>query len=277
MDLPGPRRVEIWVAVSHATGPASIDGVTISAHDSRGSELAVGDLEIVTAPADQSIAAAVVSGQIDGVGAESLAGMVGDGWVRLVRATLTLSYRDPCGPVAVDVAARSGELTTTATTTFEVICFHQLVTDFDHVDWRDLVPGAESVVTGDRDPATPARPTISNHGNVPMGLATTFQPLCLVSDRSTCISRFGVEVSVGDQPAARIDPSDAGTELVDPAIALCPGDLSRVDFLVETPRAVHSGDYAGSVRVVGVASDGGDSDSTCDPQPTSGDSAPSGP
>jgi hypothetical protein len=173
-----------------------------------------------------------------------------------------LSHLDGCGPVTIDVTARSGELVSTTSTALDVICFHQLVADFDQLDWHDLVAGAQSVVTGDLDPSTSSHPTISNHGNVPMGVSTTFQPLCLESNSSMCIGQFGLEVTVEStdfvgthEGTTRTEPSAARTELVDPAVALCPGDVASLDFVVAAPASITGGDYSGSMRLVGIGAE----------------------
>ncbi len=258
-DLPSVRRVELWTTLSHAVGPASISGVSFAVSAPDGRQIATSNSELVTdaGALDQSLTAARLSGQVDGLSEQGFRGLAADNWLVLGKVTVAISYLDGCGPFTVDVTARAGELTTTASTTFEVICFHELVADFDSVDWRDLVPGATSIVTGDLDTSTPRFPTISNHGNVAMSLATTFAPLCLEGGGSgTCIGDFGLEVSVVDRSMARAGPAEAGVELVDPNVVLCPGDVARTDFVVRAPQSMRAGDYAGSLRLVGIGGDG---------------------
>jgi hypothetical protein len=268
-DQPGVRRVEVWSAVSHAAGPAQIDDVAITVRspsgdvvDGLGTDTIVGPSSPYCPVLSDVLAAAVRSGQMSQAAATSdwgLSGLCAQGWVSVVREVVPISSMAPCGTYTVEVSAASHGERTTSTSGFDVLCFHELVTDFTAVDWKDLVPGALSVAGGDVDPATTDRPTLVNRGNAPLAVAVTFQPLCQVDDPTVCFGRFGTEMTVdGLGAAVRVEPSPPGEELRadehDAAGALCPGERARLDLIVATPDHVVPGRYAGSMSVFGVGS-----------------------
>lgn|GEM_PF-4513816 len=259
-DAPGERRVELWAAVGHATGPGSVDEVQFTVRSPAGEVLDTTAVETLDcASLAVSLDAAVRSGQITAAAATSewgLAGLCASEWLLVARSTLSLSHRDACGVMTLEVTAVDGDRRSTVSTPFEVLCFHQLVTDFDAIDWGALVPGAETIAEGDDDLATADRPTIANLGNAPMAISTTFQPLCLVDDPETCTGRFGVEVTPTGRSLARAEPAEPATELLLEGAALCAGDTARVDFVVAVDGGLRPGDYRGSVRVLGTAASG---------------------
>jgi hypothetical protein len=291
-DRPGPRRVEIWTAVSHAAGPAQVDGVAVAVRDPDGNTLVPSGTTAVVVPGpgtcadlDAPLDAAVRSGQLTQAAATSAWGMAGlcaDGWLHVTRHVVAIPVAAPCGAYAIDVTATSGEEEATLSVGFEVLCFHELAADFDAVDWRDLVGGAVSVAAGDTDPNTPDRPTVENVGNTPLVVGLTFRPLCLTTDPDVCIGEFGAELQVAASAGrSRIEPAPPGTELTGPPddanAVVCPGERARLDLLAATPPGVAAGRYAGSVRIVGIgtgapcprASDTAGATTTTDPVATS--------
>jgi hypothetical protein len=274
-DLPAVRELEVWAVVSHATGPDSIDGITVSLRDA--TDAPVEPVGPVTPSPDllaAALAAGVISGQLDAASPTSIGDLVGDGWGRVAAARFPLSHLDGCGRFAVDVTATASGRSSTASAAIDVVCFQQLVVDFDAVDWIDLVPAARSLVVGDLDPTTTDRPTVANLGNVPMALSTRFAPMCLSERPDVCLGTFGFEVTRPDGVVDRRAPTTAGTEQIAVEAPICPASPARVDFVVDAPAAAPAGSYVGSVRLVGTPLPEADCGPTGTSPPTSTTTTP---
>ena len=269
-DDPGHRLVEIWMIVSHAAGPESITGPEVRLE---GLDLGLAD-EADTTDIDTAVRAGVTSGQLTSTAAVDLEQLVIEGWGVAVRSALQLTYLDGCGELTVIGSATAGGETSTVTAPVEVPCYHRLLADFDEIAWGSLVRGAETVVSGDHDRSTGDRPTLFNAGNTPIVLATTFAPLCSIGDPTQCMGEFGVEVSGTDGVVHRNDPAPPGEELLSPDPIVCPGGVVRLDVLVSTPDAVASGEYVGSMDMVGRSADGDCAEPTARTEPTTPSSAP---
>jgi hypothetical protein len=253
-DDPGARAVEVWMIVSHAAGPGAIEDVRV---DFESADVDIADLDVSSGAVAggtelvDALAAGVVSGQIVSTVAADLEQLVLDGWGRAVRAKLQLSYLDGCGGVTITGTASTGNEMATVTASIDVPCYHRLLADFDEVSWGALVRGAETVVSGDHDRGTSDRPTLFNAGNIPIVLATTFDPLCSLEDPQDCFGDFGVELTGANGDFHRLGPASPGEELLATDPVLCPGYVVRLDVLVRTPGTAAGGDYAGSMDMVG--------------------------
>jgi hypothetical protein len=205
-DDPEERRVQLWVAVDHPTGIASIDDVywkvfhpdgtfKVQVHwddgttggvlrqnpsnpstnncDSKGSQVETDNSMWEAAWGTGQVSETAIEDESTGLLALCRQGVKAIYWNEF-----TVSKEQPCGAYRIEAHAVSDANDVFLTNYIWVECFFHLALDFDSVDWGPLSPGDKKVVNGNNifSPGD-GLPTGKNLGNHPMSIAMEYSPL----------------------------------------------------------------------------------------------------
>jgi hypothetical protein len=160
-----------------------------------------------------------------------------------------VSKEQPAGEYTVEVIARDkqGNDSAPKINYFTVISIVGLVIDFSGgVNFGEIFPATEQVVSGDEDMSTPAAPTVMNIGNDPMYLWLHWYPM------------------VGQRPVqpmeiTTFDATFMGEKLYFDASVqrgfcehLCANEFHELDLSVDPPDILYADTYIGSLDVMGA-------------------------
>jgi hypothetical protein len=265
------RQVQLWTAVSHPDGDlfGATDGSagsvtwTVSGPD--------GQAVATVSPTGRSCGGdtepgpmwSAASSDANGTGVFDRATIIDDnaglwrscrqGRVRIFTGSMALPSGSACGSYSVTSAATAGGATTPASYGFEVRCPAGVSLDASSISWS-VDPGGSAVVRGDRDPATPNAPTITNTGTKALQLGISFSPLRR-PDGTASAATFGAVIvpAVGDRAA--VGPLAATREgwFTGPESVLCPGSSVQINVTVHAPEDLELGQYSGGLRILSKA------------------------
>jgi hypothetical protein len=277
-DEPEQRRIQLWAAVDHPSGLASLGSVYWHIYGPGSSEPVVVHgtrfTECLGPPG--MFQAASLTGQLTQAAIEhpqlGIVAMCALNAKALYVGELRLSKHQPCGEYRVELhAVDTNARETILTNYFDVVCMFALRVDFDRVDWHALAPGEWRKVFGDTDFSAPpciagtvfTCPTVKNVGNSAMGLRIEAGPMAQVDALGNPVPGGGLILDFGGcfgRDAASIqciDPSGpADQSLVfddDPRRTLCSNEVGKLDLLVRAPVGVPPGVYRGAMTFIGKA------------------------
>ena len=268
-DVTGPRKIQLWAAVSHPTSDAFGSGAgsvlwTVKVPSGATSEPIV--------PSERSCAGANAPGAMwnaamtgaDGTGAiekssvENIASTgvwqaCRQGQVRIFVGLFTLPTSPECGTYTVTTTGVVGTASTSLSYGFDVLCTAQATVDATHIEW-DVSPGGSGAVRGDTDPTTAGQPTITNNSSGPMQIGVVLAPL-RQTDGLGVIENFGARLTHKDGATTAQSEVLGGADswFLDAGSVLCPGESAQLDLFVYAPAETPAGSYSGSFNVLAKA------------------------
>ncbi|MBI5288583.1 MAG: hypothetical protein HY873_06380 [Chloroflexi bacterium] len=259
-NLPEERRIEVWLAATHAEGIDRIAGAFFAVYDPQGTQVAtIAAASACDAAGSPMFGAATGTGQVDGsaVGdpGGGLAALCLAGGAVLFRGELLLSNADACGEYkAVGVAMNGAGYADSVSFKFDVVCLVALRIDFQTIDWGALTPGVPVVIEGDATFLVEAegKPTLRNAGNDGAEVAVRFSPLVgqVLGER---IETFAVCITpLGRGGDCRSTDGDGMVSFAGSAPSiLCAAAPAAANFVVMPPDGVSADQYRGAVEIVG--------------------------
>jgi hypothetical protein len=262
------RTVQLWTAVSHPDGDFFAGGTGAVAWTIKGPD---GQTVANVAPNGRSCAGenepgpmwSAASTDSGGTGVFSretmtnaLAGLwrsCRQGRVRVFVGGFTLPSGSPCGTYAVTTSAVAANTTTTSSYSFVVRCLSGISLDSTAISWN-VSAGGTGLVRGDRNPATPDAPTITNNGTKALQLGITFSPLRR-PDGTPSSATFGAVLVPAEGDRAALIDVDASHDhwFTGPESVLCPGASVQLNLMVHAPEGLAEGQYSGGVRILSKA------------------------
>ena len=271
-DLPEERKIQLWMAVDHATGLTAIDDVywdvyhpdgtkKVQVHGVRVPVADCGTLGNSTSDGTM-FEAAYHTGQIaaDSIDDLTLGGLVAkchQNVKAIYYAEFDLSKHQPCGTYKIEAHAVSGGAEDMLVNYLDVLCLYYLEIDFGAIDWGDIAPGQTDVLSGDLSMGTADAPTVHNGGNVGMEVGVNFGPMDngngkIIDSFDACFGK------VPDQTLLCIDPFAVDTDVwfgeLEPQV-LCSNDLGKLDLSIHPSITLPAGSYTGLVDVLARMSD----------------------
>jgi hypothetical protein len=262
-NLPEARLIEYWAAADDANGLADIASVWVDVYHPDGSFKYQVDLlpvdcsEIGWFDDSQSptvieihepLLAAIDTGQMTWEEAEDLVTRCYKGEKLVFKGHGDLHTHQPIGLYLVQAFAVDfgGALSAPLENLFEVLPITYLNIDFSPsgIDWGEMKPGIQRVVSGDEDLATPNKPTVKNGGNVPLFLGLHFTKLEKVGDPSKIVDTFDAKLM-----GQMIDPIPASVWVWFDLVQLPPCTPKQLDLSVHPPLKLPPGDYVGTLDV----------------------------
>jgi hypothetical protein len=283
-DEPEELQVQLWMGVDHENGLSAIDDVfwkvyhpdgefKVQVHGTRiGADNTTRIAECAALGSANATGtmfeAAVHTGQISANAVDDInLGLVAkcqENEKAIYYAKFDISKHQPCGEYRVEAYAVSSGAQAMLTNYIDVICFYSLEIDFDDIDWGQIVPGSNKVVSGDLifDPSGFSdEPTVKNTGNHGMGISVKFWELVqqdvdgpkLIQDFDACFGRSPSTIQcLGEDPSDPIHADPMATAMFDddPARVLCANEVGKLDLSIHPPNTIPLGEYDGRVEVI---------------------------
>lgn len=214
---------------------------------------AVGDYDPTTTPPtitlSEALLAAIQTGQLTLAEAEDIVTKCYKEEKKIYMWEDNVSKDQPAGEYRVEVNANDaqGNAATPKVNNFTVLSIVGLVIDFAAgVDFLEILPDTEQIVSGDEDMGTDDAPTVLNIGNDPMYLWLHWYTMT------------GQNV-VPPKDITRFDATFQGEKLYFDASVqrgfcehLCSNELKQLDLSVEPPLILPTDVYEGSLDVMGA-------------------------
>ncbi len=262
-NLPAPRLIEYWAAAHDDNGLGDIAAVWVDVFHPDGSPkyqielLPVDCSEIGWFDDSQSptvieihepLLAAIDTDQMTYAEAEDLITRCYKNEKLVFKGHGDLHTHQPPGLYLVQAFALDwgGALSEPLENLFEVLPITYLNVDFypSGINWGEMKPGIQQVVSGDEDMSTPNKPTVKNGGNVPLFLGLHFTALKKVGDPSKIVDVFDAKLM-----GQVIDPIPASVWVWFDAVQLPPCTPKQLDLSVHPPSKLPPGDYEGTLDV----------------------------
>jgi hypothetical protein len=158
-----------------------------------------------------------------------------------------ISKHQPCGNYrvvasVVDQAGNPGSLENT----MEILCTVGLETDFDAVNFGEILPNTDKWVRGDMTSAAGTLPSVKNTGNSNLFLQLEYSQM-LGTNFQKVINLFDAKLN-----AQTIDPMNAGTRYCFNLEPLGSNEVGQLDLSIH-PGSIPADTYTGTLRLWGLA------------------------
>jgi len=260
-NLPEPRQIEYWAAAHDDNGLGDIASVWVDVYHPDGSfkyqvellpvdcsEIGLFDDSVSPTRIDiyAPLLAAIDTDQMTYAEAEDLITRCYKNEKLVFKGHGDLVTHQPPGLYLVQAFALDwgGAQSLPRENLFEVLPIAYLNIDFSIINWGEMKPGIQRVVSGDEDLSTPNKPTVKNGGNVPLFLGLHFTALHKVGDPSKIVDVFDAKLM-----GQNIDPIPASSWVWFNLVQLPPCTPKQLDLSVHPPSKLPPGTYEGTLDV----------------------------
>ena len=279
-DFPTERFIELWTAVTGTANVGNVDSVYWDIYHPDGTlkvqehgwlfDGPPQDLgayfdagEYVLVPGGMWHAASTETGQIAPDTAKDQLGLIAravQNDLQLWNGGFLLSKHQPCGSYLVQNYATYQGPTTMIENFIDVMCFVNLETDFETVQWGDITPGGTDWVYGDLNFGSGDHPTVLNTGSGGMALGIEFSHMARPDDpmgwdeTAKRIEVFDAMFAINpdflygfDIPAYQ--PMNFGNAYHQ---VLCANETGKLDLSIHPPLGLPAGHYVGDLLLWGM-------------------------